>query len=691
MKTKRLASPQTVNACTLISVAVIEAILSARNEKEMDSKIKEAHKSSQMLYIEQLSHNKERGAGLLEEEAYQQYFSEFFKNPTTAVIAPNEINIKELLDNRDNLIRNGIFDLFFTYNYDTTEAIQKKLEAKANGKPAPIIDWATVTENELKQLLGNDEEKLSLEEEIVAICGQLQDPQGVSIRMEGHTIPLIKRGNVYYSYDSLTGILSSTEDLQEMTTHVLEKINTNRAKGAVLYYFSPQKIIDFKDNEAAEETKTEEKKITAEQIHDLIENRKLFDGTIYGLKGWQLVNGELFELIYTQIPEKKHSTIDWSSITEVELCQLINIEKEEATRAAKGTTEVVEETTKTEEKKITAEQIHDLIENRKLFDGQGLEGWQQLYAELFVSIYTQIPEERHSVIDWSSITEVELCQLMNIEKEEATRTAKGTTEVVEETTKTAGKKITAEEIHNLIEDRKLYMYNGRALNDWQQHHAKLFRSIYMQIPEQQHSKIDWSIITEKELCQLLNIEPKIIEVAKITAEEIHTLIEDRKWYNRHRFDDWQQKHARLFNLIYMQFPEERRRPTMNWASITEKELCQLLNIQVVEAQNSNRDKLLTIIDTLKDNIINQKNERKTSRNSQWKADLLSGIQQSLQQVEGGFTSVNEQEYIQQIRDVCSMKRNSLHFWSEPHSASEFEKLLQDNGFEASAKVSSQMK
>lgn len=112
MKTKRLASPQTVNACTLISVAVIEAILSARNEKEMDSKIKEAHKSSQMLYIEQLSHNKERGAGLLEEEAYQQYFSEFFKNPTTAVIAPNEINIKELLDNRDNLIRNGIFDLF---------------------------------------------------------------------------------------------------------------------------------------------------------------------------------------------------------------------------------------------------------------------------------------------------------------------------------------------------------------------------------------------------------------------------------------------------------------------------------------------------------------------------------------------------------------------------------------------------
>ena len=111
-------------------------------------------------------------------------------------------------------------------------------------------------------------------------------------------------------------------------------------------------------------------------------------------------------------------------------------------------------------------------------------------------------------------------------------------------------------------------------------------------------------------------------------------------------------------------------------------------VDSISMQNSNRDKLLSIINTLKDNINNQKNERKTSRNSEWKSGLLCVIQQNLLQLEGEFSV---QEYIQEIRDVCSMKRNALHFWKEPHSASEFEKLLEENDFEASAKVSSHMK
>lgn len=78
------------------------------------------------------------------------------------------------------------------------------------------------------------------------------------------------------------------------------------------------------------------------------------------------------------------------------------------------------------------------------------------------------------------------------------------------------------------------------------------------------------------------------------------------------------------------------------------------------------------IKTLKNNLVLQKNGRKTSRNSMWKVDLLDEIALKIN------TSTDElhfQTIVDEIRAVCKQKRNTLHFWAQPYSLFEFEAML----------------
>jgi hypothetical protein len=93
--------------------------------------------------------------------------------------------------------------------------------------------------------------------------------------------------------------------------------------------------------------------------------------------------------------------------------------------------------------------------------------------------------------------------------------------------------------------------------------------------------------------------------------------------------------------------------------------------------DSGKEKLIHIIDTLIDNIKNQHNGRMTNRNSDWKTKQLADIQKGLRG-EQGCTPEIVQLYVNEIRSVCAQKRNVLHFWATPHSVAEFEKLLTDN-------------
>lgn len=90
---------------------------------------------------------------------------------------------------------------------------------------------------------------------------------------------------------------------------------------------------------------------------------------------------------------------------------------------------------------------------------------------------------------------------------------------------------------------------------------------------------------------------------------------------------------------------------------------------------SNKEKLLIIIDTLKYNMLTQQNGRKTIRNHEWKVNLLVEIQNKIIREDPKHIDINR--YCDHIHKVCAMKRNFLHFWSEPHSVSELTSLINE--------------
>ena len=96
---------------------------------------------------------------------------------------------------------------------------------------------------------------------------------------------------------------------------------------------------------------------------------------------------------------------------------------------------------------------------------------------------------------------------------------------------------------------------------------------------------------------------------------------------------------------------------------------------------SPRSQLIEILGKLIVNISTQGNGRKTTRNSAWKTEQLVAIQKQLETADSEETDINP--YINEICTVCAKKRNILHFWAEPHSLAEFEKLLLEEGLSTS--------
>ncbi|MGC1182626.1 hypothetical protein [Legionella sp.] len=237
MKHQHITAPQIVNACTLISIATIEAILNAKNDEYMYRALVAAQDMSQQRYKKLIASSpQDHGEGLLEEDAYQQFYATAFKRPHQEQLnSPVSLeSITTLLGNRDNMMLDEWDETIFqTFNFDAIEAVQKLLPIDT-----PAIDWQTITKEKLIKLV-NPVKKPELSLQVKEVISNLQDPEGITLRMEGHTISVAKRKGVYYSYDSLTGDLSSTAVLNEMTEHIAHKVTTNRANTLIVNHFFP--------------------------------------------------------------------------------------------------------------------------------------------------------------------------------------------------------------------------------------------------------------------------------------------------------------------------------------------------------------------------------------------------------------------------------------------------------------------
>jgi hypothetical protein len=97
----------------------------------------------------------------------------------------------------------------------------------------------------------------------------------------------------------------------------------------------------------------------------------------------------------------------------------------------------------------------------------------------------------------------------------------------------------------------------------------------------------------------------------------------------------------------------------------------------------NKSILLNILATLISNIENKNSGRWTSGVNSQKVDLLKKIMNSITSESEKISpdSPTQSDYLQQIMDVCLIKRNPIHFWATPTSVQEYKQLLQENGLE----------
>ena len=157
---------------------------------------------------------------------------------------------------------------------------------------------------------------------------------------------------------------------------------------------------------------------------------------------------------------------------------------------------------------------------------------------------------------------------------------------------------------------------------------------------------EWAAISAEQLCALLNIKNDPLPSTIMQAERKPTPLSTR-------YDNVKDLETPIPQVIEVIVPDV------------------LLDEAIQPVPDS--EKLVDIIDKLIENMITQQNGRHTSRNSQWKANLLIDIKWGMQTTNPD--AIDIAQCIADIRTECAQKRNILHFWAEPHSVSEFERML----------------
>lgn len=85
-----------------------------------------------------------------------------------------------------------------------------------------------------------------------------------------------------------------------------------------------------------------------------------------------------------------------------------------------------------------------------------------------------------------------------------------------------------------------------------------------------------------------------------------------------------------------------------------------------------KKRLIRLVESLIRNIELGDHGRKTSGVDSEKVNLLNN---TLAQLKKEGFELNKEDYLSKINKICQKKRHFFHFWSKPHSVSEFKDLV----------------
>ncbi|MDF1827670.1 MAG: hypothetical protein P1U39_05280 [Legionellaceae bacterium] len=242
METIRITQGQSSNACTLISIGVINTILQfdeTNRTNQLQTLIAQTQQNLIRDYDRDLENDPELGQGYLETDARNRYFANSLNISTRQEInlkihsATNETIVREFIDNRNSFTQE---DEFYTYNNDSILAIFLKLREN-EGPP----NWWMVTEDELLKKLRPEEQTqedaIQPIQQLITLFDDLKN-QGMTLNSDGHTLSLTKKNGTFYLYDSESGNLSRTNSSQELADYLVNN-KYAQANSISIYTLTP--------------------------------------------------------------------------------------------------------------------------------------------------------------------------------------------------------------------------------------------------------------------------------------------------------------------------------------------------------------------------------------------------------------------------------------------------------------------
>lgn len=242
MKTIRITQGQSFNACTLISIGVINAILQLdeiNRTNQLKTLIAQTQQNLIRAYERDLANDPDLGQGYLEKEARDRHFKNSLDISARQEInlrldnATNEAVVRDFINARDGYTEEDVFDL---YKDVLILPVVLKLRADEN-----IADWWTVTEDELLSKLRPEEatqiDAIQPIQQLTTLFDNL-DNQGMTLNSDGHTLSLTKKNGTFYLYDSESGNLSRTNSSQELADYLVNN-KYAQANSISIYTLTP--------------------------------------------------------------------------------------------------------------------------------------------------------------------------------------------------------------------------------------------------------------------------------------------------------------------------------------------------------------------------------------------------------------------------------------------------------------------
>lgn len=259
-----LTEKQPTNACTLISVSVIDAILRADDSLEsIKNVIRAAYTNGLNRYDAILKANPQArgvngpGAGLFEEDVHQRYFAnslEIYDQQLIIIPFAGKLTIEDVkafIEERNKSLEEPeLADFFWAENPIRQPLVDLLVESDPFNLENASYDQLITVLPRQERFVDNG---FSLKDNVVEQLAKLKPQSGMTVYAGGHTISVTRKESHYYGYNSATGEAFFSDNRDEVASELSDYFTRTQTNQIEVFMFSQKRELLLRDEELSQE------------------------------------------------------------------------------------------------------------------------------------------------------------------------------------------------------------------------------------------------------------------------------------------------------------------------------------------------------------------------------------------------------------------------------------------------------